>query len=406
MSQIAGERRRAHAPRASTSRSGLGRLTGGIVVAALFMGSTLLTPLYDLYRSDYRFSALMLVLLYAVYVVGNLAALLFFGRLSDQIGRKPMLFAGLALAAASAILFLAAQGLATLFAGRIVNGLAVGIGAGAATAWITEFMPAERRTDAASLMTSFNFAGLALGPLLAGPLVQYAPAPLRLPFIAYLALLAGVGVLAAIPPETLAERAPLSLAPRLGVPRGARLAFLAPAATGFCAMAVVGFYAALGPTTIRDDLHIANRAAAGAIVAELFIVAAVLILATRRVSARAVMRAGLIATPIGLALLVLGERTASVPILLVATAACGIAGALGYRGGLAVANDLAPPERRAEIASLYFVCVFCGNALPVIGVGILVQAASPPVADLAFACLISAIAVAALAASLAMRTRA
>jgi len=118
-----------------------GRLAGGMVVAVLFMGSTLLTPLYDMYRTSYGFSALVLVLLYAVYVIGNLAALLFLGRLADQIGRKPMVLAGLALAALSATIFLCARNLDWLFAARVVSGLAVGIGSGAAVAWITEFTP-------------------------------------------------------------------------------------------------------------------------------------------------------------------------------------------------------------------------------------------------------------------------
>src|SRR4051812_38741985 len=62
--------------------SRLGRLVGGAVIAVVFMGSTLLTPLYDLYRSAYGLSVLGLGLLYAVYVIGNLIALLFLGRLS------------------------------------------------------------------------------------------------------------------------------------------------------------------------------------------------------------------------------------------------------------------------------------------------------------------------------------
>ena len=75
------ERRPAQDARADvTSRSSTaGRLTGGLVVAMLFMGSTLLTPLYDLYKDLFRLSAVELGLLYAVYVLGNLAALLFLG---------------------------------------------------------------------------------------------------------------------------------------------------------------------------------------------------------------------------------------------------------------------------------------------------------------------------------------
>jgi hypothetical protein len=157
-------------------------------------------------------------------------------------------------------------------------------------------------------------------------------------------------------------------------------------------MAVVGLYAVLGPTIIRHDLHIANRAAASAIIAELFLVGAALIFATRGWPARKTMLAGLAATPLGLALLVVAQRLGSLPILLIGTAICGVVGALGYRGGLAVANSLAPPERRAEIASAFFICCFSGNALPIIGVGALTLATSARAADLVFAIVVSAIA--------------
>src|SRR5690348_13128337 len=85
---------------------GRGRLVGALVVGGLFMGSTLLTPIYELYRSAFGLSAISLTLLYASYVIGNLVALLFLGRLSDQIGRRPVALAGLGLAALSTLLFL------------------------------------------------------------------------------------------------------------------------------------------------------------------------------------------------------------------------------------------------------------------------------------------------------------
>jgi MFS family permease len=391
----------ATAPRPSRTAppSARARVAGGLVVAVLFMGSTLLTPLYDLYRPAYGLSPVAGVLLYAVYVIGNLTALLFLGRLSDQLGRRPIVFAGLALATVSTAIYFAAQAPGWLFAGRILSGCAVGLGAGAATAWISEATPQDRRAQAASVMTSFNFAGLAAGPVLAGVLVQYAPYPLRLPFAAYLALLAAVALSAAGAPESLRTRRPerLALRPRLGVPAGLRLAFVAPACTVFAAMALVGFFAALGPTTIRQDLHIANRALASLVVAELLVVAALTILATRRVKPRPAMLAGLALTPVALALLVAGQRLGSLPVFLVGTTLAGVAGALGYRGGLEVTNRLAPADRRAEMVSAYFICGFLGNALPIIGCGALAQAVGAKTADAVFAGVVSALAVAALA---------
>ena len=371
-------------------------------MSVLFMGSSLLTPLYQLYRTDYGLDALGLMLIYAVYVIGNLAALLFLGRLSDQLGRKPVVLAGLGLAALSTILFLVASGTPLLFAGRIASGCAVGLGSGAATAWITESMPAERRSLAASTMTAFNFAGLALGPVVAGLLVQYAPWPLRLPFLVYLALVVAVAALVLAARETLdrAQAESFDLTPRLAIPRGKRLAFAAPAAAGFTAMAVVGYYAALGPTMLRDAIKLTNQALSGLIVAELFTVAAAAILLTRRIEPRRVLLWGLAAMPIGLAAPVVAQARSSLTIMLLGTTVSGVAAALIYRGGLGAINALAPAERRAEIASAYFICCFMGNALPIIGVGALSGMVGALMADRIFALALSVIALAAMAAAL------
>jgi len=229
--------------------------------------------------------------------------------------------------------------------------------------------------------------------------VQYATWPFRLSFIVYLALLGVVAALVVRTRESLARTAPISLKPRLGVPPGVRLAFIAPAATGFAAMSLVGFFAALGPTTIRQDLHIANRAFSSVLVAELFVVAAGAIVATRAMGARRAMLTGLATTPVGLALLVGAQHFGSLPLLIVGNAVCGVAAALGYRGGLAVTNSLAPPDRRAELASAYFVCCFLGNAIPIVGAGALSQAVGARTADAVFAGVVSAIALGAIAAS-------
>ena len=370
-------------------------------MSVLFMGSSLLTPLYQLYRADYGLDALGLTLIYAVYVIGNLAALLFLGRLSDQLGRRPIVLAGLTLAALSTILFLVASGRTLLFAGRIASGCAVGLGSGAATAWITEATPSDRRSLAASTMTAYNFAGLALGPVVAGLLVQYAPWPLRLPFLVYLALISVVAILVLTARETVDRGAAGSfdLTPRLAVPPGKRLAFAAPAAAGFVAMASVGYYAALGPTMLHDIIKLTNQALSGLIVAELFAVAAAAILLTRRIDPRRVLLWGLAATPAGLAALVVAQSRASLPLMLLGTTLSGMASALSYRGGLGVINALAPADRRAEMASAYFICCFMGNALPIVGVGALSEAIGAADADRIFALGLSLVALAALAAT-------
>jgi MFS family permease len=97
------------------------------MIGVLFAGSTVVTPLYVIYKQQFGFSQVSLTLIYAAYVVGNLTALLLFGRLSDQVGRRPIAVVAIGLAIVSSIVFLSADGIASLYVGRILSGLAIGI---------------------------------------------------------------------------------------------------------------------------------------------------------------------------------------------------------------------------------------------------------------------------------------
>jgi MFS family permease len=363
------------------------------MIGALFAGSTVPTPLYVIYKQQFGFSQISLTLIYAAYVVGNLAALLLFGRLSDQIGRRRSGVIAMAIAIISALIFLFAQGIVSLYAGRILSGLAIGIGAGTGTAWLAELIAEENKSRATVIATSANFVGLGIGALMSGVLADWISSPLRLPFIVYLAVLVPMSALVWFSHETVSDPVQtierISLRPQLSVPAEIRAQFVAPAVTGFGAMALVGFYAALAPSLLAEHLHETSHAAAGAVFLELAAVVAASIVATQSLSSRAAMLWALGLMLPSVALLVSAQIVASMAIMIVATAACGIAAGLGYRGSLQVVNQIAPEHRRAEVVSSYFVCGFSGNALPVIGVGVISTLASSTAASLVFAVTIS-----------------
>lgn len=368
------------------------------LIGVLFAGSTLLTPLYIIYERTLGFSRLTLTLIYAVYVVGNLAALFLFGRLSDRIGRKRVALPSLALAAIGALVFLFGHGVAFLYVGRVLSGLAVGIGAGTATAWLAELSAGEDKRYASSLATATNFAGLGLGALAAGLLAEYAPWPLRLSFIVYLVVLLSLVPLIWFARETAAPAAKASWPrPRLSVPQDIRAAFVAPAVGGFAAMALTGFYAALAPSILADNLHEISHAVAGLLFFELAVVVSGSIMLTRDVASRTAMLWALALMPASVGTIVAAQLSAAMPVMLGATALCGIAAGLGYSGSLQVVNEIAPAEQRAEVVSSYFVCCFTGNAVPVVGIGVLTMLAGGSVASIAFAAVIAIFALAALA---------
>jgi MFS family permease len=371
------------------------------MIGTLFAGSTVVTPLYVIYKQQFGFSQISLTLIYAAYVLGNLAALLWFGRISDEIGRRRTGIAAMAIAIASAAVFLTARSIVSLYAGRILSGLAIGIGAGTGTAWLAELIASEDKSRATVIATGANFIGLGLAGLMSGVLAQYAPAPLRLSFVVYLVVLVAVAAMVWFTRETVSHHqgssiAQISMRPRLAVPSAIRSQFVAPGVTGFGAMALVGFYAALAPSVLAQELHETSHAVAGALFLELAVVVAASIVALQSLSSRLAMLWALALMLPSVALLVAAQMLGSMTLMIVATAACGVASGLGYRGSLQVVNQIAPQDEHAAVVSSYFVCGFTGNALPVIGVGVISTFASPTIASLVFAVVISLFAVVAL----------
>src|SRR5581483_6810255 len=146
-------------------------------------GANLATPLYAVYAHRFGFSSLVLTTIFATYAAVLVPTLVLFGRLSDRVGRRPVVVGGLAVAAGGLALFCFADGPVWLYAARAVQGLAVGMISGAATAALVELDPHGDRRRAALFAGLAQAGGSAAGPMVAGVLAQWAPDPLRLPFL-------------------------------------------------------------------------------------------------------------------------------------------------------------------------------------------------------------------------------
>jgi MFS family permease len=90
----------------------------GAAICVSYVLSTLPTPLYE---QAFHFSQIMLTVIYGVYVVGTVTAMFFFGRLSDQVGRRLVLLISLGIAAAGPLVFMFAQSMWWLFPAHIIR---------------------------------------------------------------------------------------------------------------------------------------------------------------------------------------------------------------------------------------------------------------------------------------------
>jgi MFS family permease len=348
-------------------------------------GTTLPTPLYPTYREEFGFSQFVVTIIFATYAVGVIAALVLFGSMSDQVGRRRALVPGLLLSALSAVAFLAASGLGLLLVGRFLSGLSAGIFTGTATVAIVELAGPQNRNRATLMATVANLGGLGCGPLLAGVLAQYAGHPLRLPFLVDLALLVPAVLAVLWMPETVEAPGPFRLrVQRPTVPAQVRPVFVRGAIAGFAGFAVLGLFTSVAPAFLGQELGVHNAAAVGLIVFAVFAASTLGQLALDRVSGHRGLAAGCGGLAVGMAVLAVGLAVSSLTLLVVGGCIAGFGQGLSFRAALAAVNQDAPSDQRAAVASTFFVVAYVALSLPVLGIGLLATAVSLKAAGLVF----------------------
>jgi MFS family permease len=340
---------------------------------AVMIGTTLPTPLYAIYAARLSLKPLMITVIYAVYAVGVLAALLGLGRLADQVGRKPVLFAAIATSAASGIVFMTTSSLPGLFVGRSLSGISAGLATGAATAYLSELYGGSNRGGL--LATIASMSGLGLGPLVSGVLAEHAPDPTRLPYGVGIALLLPALLLVVVP-DTVRRRpggVRTGLKPqRLGVPSEIRLPFAAAAIAGFVGFALLGFITALVGSFLAKGLSDRSHQTAG--LASFAVFAACIIgqLLVGRLSTRAASLLGLAVVPIGLALITAALPETSLPLFVIGAVVGGAGVGFAFRAAVVSVATRSPDERRGEVLSTFFFIAYVGITVPVVCAGLLI----------------------------------
>jgi MFS family permease len=359
-------------PGQSPARPGRLRFAGlGYALAVLLTGTNLATPLYASYEHVFRLSPLDVTLLVAVYAAAVVVALLICGPLSDTAGYRPVLVAGLAAAACGSALLAAATGPGWLFAGRAVQGLAVGTCSGALTAGLVLTEPRGRRARASFLAATVTTAACGFGPVLAGALAQYAPAPRTLSYLVEIGLLVPAAGAAALLPGSLG-RTGQRWRPRWpSLPAPVRAAFLGPAVVSLLAWAVAYVVLALVPSYAAAALGGSNLLVDGAAAGSLLLVAALAQAACRSWDPARAQQAGLLGLTAGLLGLIAAGLAGSVALLFAAMAVAGAGQGLAFMGGIRRINEIAPAAARAGTVAMFYVVTYAGSGLVTVGVGLL-----------------------------------
>lgn len=376
----------------------------GVVAAALFLAcSSAPTPVYQLYQHSLGLSPFLLTVIFAAYAVSLLAALLTVGALSDHVGRRPVIFAALALNGLALVLFIEAGSAATLIVARVVQGFASGAATAALGAAILDSDPV--RGPMLNSLTAF--IGLAAGSLASGALVAFAPAPTRTVFVALLVVTLGMALLLRRMPETTTGKpgALASLRPEVHVPPAARGALIRVAPINVAAWALGGFYFSLMPSLVRVATGMTSPFLGGVVVAVLPFTATLAAITLREVAARRLLLTSAVALPTGVAISLVGVHLHQVAPMLLGAIVAGVAFGTVLSGTMRTLLPLAGAHERAGLLSAYYVIGYLAFSLPAILVGVFAPRLGLPLAATIYGGIVILLAAASLIAMLARPAR-
>lgn len=362
-------------PTAGKSRR-LGHGRAFIAIAAIFVlfmaASSAPSPLYVVYQQLWRFTPTTLTVIFAVYVVGLVGSLLTLGALSDHIGRKPVLAAAIVLEAVSLVLFAVAGNVGVLLAARVLQGIATGAAMTTLGATLIDLNPPHAPRRAGVVNGVVPLAGLAIGALGCGALVQYGPAPTHLVYELLLGgmLLAALAVAAL--PETSARRpgARRSLIPKLGVPPLIRSHLIALVPILLASWALVGLYLSLGPSIASGLLGLHSHLIGGLVVTLFCGTGALTAFAFRAANPGPIQLWSPALLTVGTAVSLVGVQTSTVWPAVTGTVIAG----LGF-GGSALTSfstlvRLAAPEERGELLAVALVISYVAFSVPAVIAGL------------------------------------
>ncbi len=310
---------------------------------------------YGLYAEEWHLTHTMTAGIFAIYPIVVVVMLVSFGGVSDQIGRRATMLAGLFASLVGALLFAVAPDVWWVFAGRVLMGIGVGLAASPSTAAILEFTSPEHAKSAASVTMGAQAIGFVAALLLGGAFTEYGPWPTRLCFwvlaLFLIVLLIGTWFL---PRHTLGDAGGDWCSRMPSVPKHVRRAFAVSSTAMVAAYTFGVLVLSLGGQVEHDLIGSPNAFLNSAVLSLFPIVMGAIGIIARTLSPRTALIVGALVSGLGMVLLILAVNLRDLAIYLLATAAAGGAYSLLFVGGLQVISAVAPERNRGGILSALY----------------------------------------------------
>jgi MFS family permease len=360
------------------TRRALPRSVSFVVVALVFIAMSVAaaapSPLLVVYQAEWGFPTGLLTLAFAIYAIALLVTLLVFGSLSDHIGRRPVMIAGLVMQLIALTMLLFASGIGIVIAARTVQGAATGISTGAFAASLTDLAPSGNKRVGTTIGSLAPLGGLAVGALVTGALIQFSGHASTEIFIA-LDIVFLLGLLAiALTRDSVTRRpgALRSLRPRAAVPAAARREFAAAVPVLIGTWALAGFYLGLSAEALQEIFKIDGGLIDGTAVAIATGAGALTVYAAQKVAPRISAFVGTAAVTLGMLATLIAVAAHNLPLFIIGDAIGGIGIGAAFAGTMALVIPHARAHERAEVFASIYIVSYLAFGLPAIIAGLLI----------------------------------
>lgn len=355
----------------------MNRKTIGLIGAAgslliLYFASGSPIPLYTMYQAQLGLTHAELSMTSVYYLVGTVISLLFFPRLSDHLGRRPVTVMILAISFLGCVVFANLDSPAMLMGGRLIQGIVSGLGSSTIAAYVVDLCSGLPVWVGPAITSSAPTLGLSSGAFISGGLIQYTSVTTDVYFTAIMVLIVVLAVLVVTGMETVRRNGGTmrSIVPKISIPPSARRMFAASAMIFVGTWAIGGFSQAYS-STIAEFFGSSNAFFAAAVFTSMLLPNAVGGFFANRFDTRVAQRYGMGIFALCMLLLLVSLHIGSIVLFFAGSIVAGFAQGIAFTGSVSGLLSRTTLSARAGMFSTIYLTSYGGAAIPNLIVGML-----------------------------------
>lgn len=337
---------------------------GGLLLVFVASGTPI--PLFNTYRSTTSITDADLALTTFVYLGTTALTLLMLGRLSDHLGRRTVSVAAVLIGAAGCLVLTQVDTPWVLAVGRVLQGMACGLGSTALGAFVVDSAPARPSWLAALITSSAPPFAIPVGALFSGGLMKFAQATPTLGYLVVAGLLVIVAILLLSCRDTVTPKpgALRSVRPHVRIPPGTGRVIFAAGAAYFATWSMGGFFQAFSASLTADYLGSQDTFVIALVFSSVVILSPIGASLTGRLSPATAVRCGLIAFMIAAIGFISALQFGSIAWFLAASLVAGVAQGAANTGSMRSVLNSAPTLDRAGLLSTVYLICYSSGAIP------------------------------------------